>query len=71
MEKDLHDTFKEQLNDLPFEKRQLLRRLAVDKLKEFSFEEIGSSDISNELFSLWKSYNKSFDAILEDHWIEA
>jgi hypothetical protein len=68
---ELHDTFKEQLNDLPFEKRQLLRRLAVEKLKDFSFEEIGSSDISNELFSMWKSYHKIFDAILEDHWIDS
>lgn len=68
---ELRDTFKEQLNNLPFVKRQLLRRLAVEKLKDFSFEEIGSSDVSNELFSLWKSYNQSFDAILEDHWIEA
>ena len=68
---ELHDTFKEQLNDLPFEKRQLLRRLAVEKLKDFSFEEIGSSDVSNEMFSMWKSYSKSFDAILEDHWIDS
>jgi hypothetical protein len=68
---ELHDTFKAQLNDLPFVKRQLLRRLAVEKLKDFSFEEIGSSDISNEMFSMWKSYHKSFDAILEDHWIDS
>ena len=66
---EMYEQFKAQLNDLPFETRQLLRRLAVEKLKDFSFEEIGSSDISCQLFDMWKSYGKNFQAVLEDHWM--
>ena len=65
------DLFRKQLSELPFVKRQLLRQLAVERLKDFCHGEIGSSDISNQLFSMWRDYGKNFDAILNDHWIEA
>jgi hypothetical protein len=68
MEQELNN-FREQLNELSFADRQLLRRIAVYRLREFSVEEIGSSDVTNELFSMWKNYSKSFRAILDEQYI--
>jgi len=64
-----HATFQTEYAKLPMSKKSILRKLAVEKLKEFECEEIGSSDVSNQIFSWWISYN-TFDAILVDHWID-
>ena len=64
------DLFASKFRELPFAKQQLLRQIAANQLKNYSFEEIGSSDISNTIFSMWNHHCKCFDAILENDLIE-
>lgn len=61
------DHFKEDFKQLTSSQQQLLRHIARERLKDFSYEETGSSDISNEMMSMYKSYGYNLHAILEDY----
>ena len=53
-------TFIEQFNKLGDLSRTILRNSATNRLIEDGFEEIGSSDISHELYAMWKHADKDF-----------
>ena len=53
-------TFIEQFNKLGDLTRTILRNSATNRLIEDGFEEIGSSDISHELYAMWKHADKDF-----------
>ena len=59
----------EQYNALPWVEKQLIRRHAADYLKASGFEEIGTSDISNAVYSLHNQYG-DFESILEAETID-
>jgi hypothetical protein len=65
MAKDITN-FKEDFDRLPFSQQQFIRQIAVGRLKDYSFEEIGSSDVSNEMMTMYKSYGYNLQAILDD-----
>ncbi len=44
--------------------RQILRRCAADRLSSQGAEEIGSSDISHELFAMWREANQNWQEAL-------
>lgn len=59
-------SFKEDFNNLTPYEQSNLRKLAAKHLKDHGFEDIGSSDISNQLMSWYKSYNFDMNAVLDD-----
>ena len=58
--------FKEDFNSLDPLKQSSLRKAASNYLKDQGVEEIGSSDISNQLMSWYKSYHFDLNDVLED-----
>lgn len=49
-----------QFKELDGMSQQILRRTAVDQLIDQGFNEVGSSDVSASLFSMWKSGNRNW-----------
>jgi hypothetical protein len=50
-----------QFKELDGQSQQILRRTAADQLIDQGFDEVGSSDVSASLFSMWKSGNKNWN----------
>ena len=44
--------------------RHILRRCAADRLSSFGVDEIGSSDINHELFTMWRQANQNWQQAL-------
>jgi hypothetical protein len=47
--------------------RQLIRRLASQRLVNRGCEEVGTSDINHEISSICNEYDGSFVVFMEDH----
>ena len=58
--------FQEEFSKLDPEKQSKLKKTASNYLKDKGHEDIGSSDISNQLMSWYKSYGFNLNAVLED-----
>ena len=58
--------FQEEFSKLDPEKQSKLKKTASNYLKDKGHEDIGSSDISNQLMTWYKSYGFNLNAVLED-----
>jgi len=58
--------FQEEFSKLDPQKQSKLKKTASNYLKDKGHEDIGSSDISNQLMTWYKSYGFDFNAVLED-----
>jgi hypothetical protein len=53
--------------ELPFVEKQLVRRIAADSLIDSGAEEVGSSDVNNEIVCLYNRFG-DFSLLLEDYY---
>lgn len=44
--------------------KQIIRRVAAERLRGYGFEEIGTSDINHEICNICNQYQGDFDALL-------
>lgn len=49
---------------LSLDVRQVLRRCAAEHLVERGCEEVGSSDISHELFAMWNGCERNWEKVM-------
>jgi len=57
----------EEYKELPFLERSLIRQIASESLVEAGAGEVGTSDVHNEIISLYNRFG-DFDLIIEDFY---